>query len=96
MGFLDKIAKAMDEAKRASTVSGKLSYQEQNTIPSKDRLGRVIVKVEPGTDIILGINEQDIPESVGSYLLGNSEAYDFVENRKVKLLISKDTKIALS
>lgn len=93
MGFLDNLAKAIIEARKvqnAPVASGKFAFQEENKSPLRDSSNRVIVKVQTGSSIELGVNEQSDTSEVVKYLLGKPEAYKDVENRSVRLRIFRD------
>ena len=90
MGILDKIAKAIANSNQKSSVSGRLKFQEDGLSPRLDSNQRVIVNVEAGDNIILGVNETSNELSVAKYVLGTAEPHEEVEDRQVRFLLSKD------
>jgi hypothetical protein len=94
MGFFDNLAKALNEVKKAqnaSGVSGKFKFQEEGKSPLRDLSNRVIVKVQTGSPIELGVNEQSDSPEIVKYMLGKPEADKEVENRSVRLRIFRDS-----
>lgn len=75
MGFLDRLTKALLEIANEKAASGKFKFQEEGNSPITDFKGRVVVKVQTGSNIILGINKQDCSILAERYLLGKPEAY---------------------
>jgi hypothetical protein len=93
MGFFDNLAKAITEVKKAQNapvVSGKFAFQDEGKAPLRDSSNRVIVKVQTGSSISLGVNEQSETPEVVKYLLGKPEADKEIENRSVRLRIFRD------
>jgi len=91
MGFLDKLAKAITEAQKQSKASsGKFTFQEEGKNPKRDSDNRVIVKVSTGNKIVLGVNKEDISDKAIALLLGKPEADKEVENKSVRLRITRD------
>lgn len=90
MGFLDKLTKALLEIANEKAASGKFKFQEEGTSPNRDSKGRVIVKVQTGSSIILGVNKQDCSVKAERFLLGKPEAYKEVESKSVRLRIQRD------
>ena len=90
MGFLEKLAKAMLEIASEKSASGKFKFQEESSSPAIDSNGRVIVKVQSGSSIVLGVNKQDCSIEAERFLLGKPEAYKEVESKSVRLRIQRD------
>jgi hypothetical protein len=90
MGFLDRLTKALLEIANEKKASGKFKFQEENASPGTDSKGRVIVKVQTGSSIILGVNKQDCSVQAERFLLGKPEAYKEVEGKSVRLRIQRD------
>jgi hypothetical protein len=90
MGFLDRLTKALLEMANEKSASGKFKFQEEGASPVKDSKGRVIVKVQTGSSIVLGVNKQDCSAPAERYLLGKPEAYKEVEGKSVRLRIQRD------
>lgn len=90
MGFLDKLTKALLEIANEKSVSGKFKFQEELKAPFRDIKGRVVVKVQTGSTIILGVNKQDCSIEAEKFLLGKPEADKEVEGKSVRLRIQRD------
>jgi hypothetical protein len=90
MGFLDRLAKALIEVANEKATSGKFKFQEEGSSPITDLKGRVVVKVQTGSNIVLGVNKQDCSIAAERYLLGKPEAYKEVEGKSVRLRIQRD------
>lgn len=90
MGFLDRLTKALLEIANEKSASGKFKFQEEQASPNLDSKGRVIVKVQTGSNIILGVNKQDCSVPAERFLLGKPEAYKEVEGKSVRLRIQRD------
>jgi hypothetical protein len=90
MGFLKKITKALSETANKSTKFGQFKFQEEGRAPITDSKGRVIVKVQKGSNIVLGVNKQDCSVQGARYLLGKPEADKDVESKSVRVRIQRD------
>jgi len=91
MGFLDKLAKAITEAQmQTKTNSGKFAFQEEGKNPKRDSSNRVIVRVSSSNKIVLGVNKEDISDKAIALLLGKPEPDKEVENKSVRLRITRD------
>ena len=91
MGFLNRLAKAINEAqKQTKTSAGKFTFQEEGKNPKRDSSNRVIVKVKSGKSIIFGVNKEDASDTAVALLLGKPEADKEIEEKSVRLRIARD------
>jgi hypothetical protein len=78
------------EIANEKSASGKFKFQEEGSSPITDSRGRVVVKVQTGSSIVLGVNKQDCSAQAERFLLGKPEAYKEVEGKSVRLRIQRD------
>jgi hypothetical protein len=91
MGFLDKLAKALNSsAVSPKQTSSGLAYAANGGLPQRDHKNRVVVKLAAGQQIIFGVNKQHVSESALVYLMGKPKEDDEVA-RSVRARIMRDT-----
>lgn len=93
MGFLDKLARALNEVANEKRASGKFKFQELGRPPMRDNKGRVVVKLHPGPNITLTVDVRDATIPARKYLLGKFEAYKEVEGRGVRVRLIPPQKV---